>query len=159
MKFFLTKRKFLLALKSLKWLREKSVNTYDYLDALFRFNNYIKENSAKIHEEHLKLAESKINLNEIDQAKVRVLTEEKNIVALTEIKLRIEKLFINSISNTTLTNALKELFDAPKNVLRNINHTYTSSLGIYITMNFGVNEYEEYKVRTFYFTYLEKFKR
>ncbi len=110
-KYFLLKGKFLLALKSLLFLHTHHLNSFEYIEALNRVINYIRENKEKVNPEYLQLGEmKKIEFNEkaLEETKAALINNEKDRVRLTEYLLRFNKLFKPSNSYSGLISTLLE---------------------------------------------------
>jgi len=122
-KFFLVRGKILLALKSLLLLENKYPNSFERLEALHRFTNYVKNNKDKINPDYLELIHNKAHLKDsekvLQEARNKLMTEEKNPAVLLEYKLRINKLFGE---NTTFNNLVLNFSTASKLELRNTKH-------------------------------------
>lgn len=105
-KFTLIKGKVLLALKSVIFLERNHPNSYDYLEALFLFRNYVKGNESKINPEFLKIASQQISLGSSDKVleniQKHLLENERNPIVLAENNLKIAILFNNKSLNSKI---------------------------------------------------------
>jgi len=121
------KGKLVLALKSLMLLQQRYNTSYDYLESLFRFITYIKDNKEKINEDFLILAYNKINLEEglLEINKISVLNNEINPIRLVLSKLGMNNFICgdNKSRSQLLSDVLDDLFKESKTVMRNIKQT------------------------------------
>lgn len=138
---FLNKGKVMLALKSLLFLQQHSKGSFEYLESLNNFHNYLSNNKDKINPSFIEIIHSKLDLFKNEETLTKFLKEER-VKVMSDFGKRIESLLTDAYEcifnrNQSIEKIFETLTDDNQNVLRNIKSHDMIKMKIYLSLFSG----------------------